>query len=442
MLSSDENETLTRVGANTPMGRLLRRYWHPLMLSEDLAEVGSRPVRVRLLGEDLVAFRSGNGEVGLVGSRCPHRGAPLAFARTEESGLRCVYHGWKFDVLGNCIDMPNEPPTSTFKTRIHHLAYPCVENGGIIWAYLGVGAPPPSPAFEWATVPSSQRIITKQLLECNYAQALEGDLDSSHVSFLHSTTDQNRSFEGTELQRQMGLMADDTHPHLETLQTSYGMMVGARREADPTHYHWRVTQMIMPYFVLTPPFGANPLHCNAWIPVDDRHTMVWRVSFNPARPLTAEEINYQLSGKQAHVPPDGYATTDNSAAECDLPGSQWLPRANRRNDYEYDEGYQRSGGYSGIRGFWAQDRAMVEGMGDIFDRSTEHLGTSDAAVIQVRRLLLNAARQLADDVPPPGQSTEGHRIRSISAILERDADWLQAFESAVHAPAGTSYSSV
>src|SRR4051794_33699126 len=182
MLSKEDNELLTRVGPGTPTGELLRRYWQPALLAAELPEPDGAPLRVRLLGEDLVAFRDTSGQVGLLGAHCPHRGASLFFGRNEECGLRCVYHGWKFDVTGQCVDMPSEPPESNFKDKIHHIAYPCAERGGVIWAYLGPSSPvPPLPALEWINLPPEQRFQAKRMQYCNWVQALEGDIDQSHV---------------------------------------------------------------------------------------------------------------------------------------------------------------------------------------------------------------------------------------------------------------------
>src|ERR687886_715559 len=188
MLSREENERITRVGPGTPMGNLMRRYWMPACLAEELPEPDCPPVRVRLLGEDLVAFRDTQDRIGVLDEYCPHRLASLFLGRNEQCGLRCVYHGWKFDVDGRCVDMPNEPPESNFKDRVRATAYPCRERGGVVWVYMG----PPErmgeqPDLEWSLVPADQRFLSKRLQQSNYLQAIEGGIDSSHISFLHST---------------------------------------------------------------------------------------------------------------------------------------------------------------------------------------------------------------------------------------------------------------
>src|SRR4051812_3383574 len=190
MLSREDNELLTRIGPGTPMGEVMRRYWQPAVISFEIAERDGSPVRVRLLGEDLIAFRDTQGRVGVLGANCPHRGAPLYFGRNEDAGLRCIYHGWKFDVEGRCVEMPNAPADRDTRDNVRAKSYPCHEGNGIIWIYMGPQAKPPAPPdLGWTEVPASHKLVTKQMLECNYAQALEGDLDPSHVSFLHAPLD-------------------------------------------------------------------------------------------------------------------------------------------------------------------------------------------------------------------------------------------------------------
>src|SRR4051794_4641003 len=223
MLSKENNETLSRVGPGTPMGALLRRYWLPLLLSSELPERDGAPLRVKHLSETLIAFRDTDGQVGLVAENCPHRGASLFFGRNEEAGLRCVYHGWKFDAAGTCVDMPNEPPESNFKHKVKITTYPARDLGGVIWVYMGPPELQPDlPALEWSLVPESHRYHTKRIQACNWAQAQEGGIDSSHISFLHrdqgpgTATAMRRQIGGTDLSRR------DTAPHFEIVGTPYG----------------------------------------------------------------------------------------------------------------------------------------------------------------------------------------------------------------------------
>src|SRR6266568_3003316 len=252
MLPQAENEYLTLAGAGTPMGTLLRRFWFPAFLSEELPEPDCPPIRITLMGEALVAFRDSTGQVGLLGQHCPHRGASLFFGRNEECGLRCVYHGWKYDIHGNCVDMPNEPPESNFKDKIRHIAYPCLERGGIVWTYMGPeGLESPAPEFEWATVPASQRYASRHSQECNWLQALEGGIDTSHVPFLH------RGARAAD--------PDDWQPDPITnivfdyhfAPTDYGLMFGSPRPLEGGRAHWSVVQWMMPWHKIIPPLAAD-----------------------------------------------------------------------------------------------------------------------------------------------------------------------------------------
>src|SRR4051794_39897140 len=250
MLTPELNERIVRVGAGTPMGNALRAYWLPAVLTEEVEPDGT-PLRVRLLGEDLVAFRDTNGQVGLIQNNCPHRGASLFFGRNEEAGVRCVYHGWKFSVDGTCVDMPNEPAESDFKQKVRATAHPCTERGGVVWAYLGSqDSMTQPPELEWTRVPESHRIVTKRIQYCSYLQNVEGEVDSSHVSFLHSKP--NSAAESAGIKADASLtplpdyMARDRAPRFFVLPTEYGMLIGARRDAESDSYYWRITQFLMP----------------------------------------------------------------------------------------------------------------------------------------------------------------------------------------------------
>ena len=399
MLSKEENELLTRIGRGTPMGELLRQYWQPALLSSELPERDGPPVRIRLLGEDLIAFRDTQGKVGLLGAQCPHRGAPLYFARNEDCGLRCIYHGWKFDTEGRCLETPNVPADRDIRTKVRAKSYRCFEANGLVWTYMGSQAEPPArPELGFTEVPAEHKVMTKQLLECNYAQALEGDLDPSHVSFLHAPLDPRgqSGYQGTagilseqhlsEVALEQEVKARDRSPQISVLKTDYGLFVGSRRDAGD-RYYWRFTQLVLPFYVYVPGAVGSPLHCNVWQPMDDERTMVWRIQYLTDRPFRPDERSRLLSGTGAHIPPEGYLPPTSE------PGGAWIPRANRANDYMQDRGHQKSVSFSGIRGIWAQDRACTEGMGAIMDRTEEHLVASDATIVQMRRLLLSALKE-------------------------------------------------
>jgi phenylpropionate dioxygenase-like ring-hydroxylating dioxygenase large terminal subunit len=424
MLSREENQMLTRVGAGTPMGSLLRQYWQPALLASELPKPDGAPIRVLLLGEELTAFRDSSGWVGLLAANCPHRGAPLHYGRNEEGGLRCVYHGWKFDVDGNCVDMPNEPPESNFKHKIHHTAYPCLERAGVIWTYMGdLKPPPPLPELEWTAVPDSQRFEAKRLQYCNWVQALEGDIDQSHVSFVHRQIGRAVDPENGRLTVDR-IRAADTHPRFEVFETDYGVVIGAGREADTDGIYWRITQFLMPFWTMTGPYGENPTRqTRAWVPMDDEKTMLFSVTFNPLRGLTNKEISKMQAGGGA-----GYVGKANFLPPTTEPGGAWRPKACMENNYFWSREIQQTRFYSGIPEFWAQDAAMQEGMGPIYDRTKEHLGTSDLGIIRVRQRLLEATRALCDrGVSPPGALEPAlYRVRGAAVLLPKGVSWMEA----------------
>ncbi len=379
MLSVERNLFMTRVGRGQPMGKLFRQFWLPLTLSEQLPERDGDPVRLRLLGEDLVAFRDTNGQIGAVSAFCPHRRAPLFFGRNEECGLRCVYHGWKFDTTGACVDMPSEPAESDFKDKIGVNAYPVREFGDTVWIYMGQSTPPELPQMEWATVPASHRRVAMWIVECNWLQVLEGNVDTAHVSFLHSAID------GIPGVREEGV--EDRAPQLQVIENEVGFAYGGRRKRRlDDQYYWRVTQFLLPMYTLIPGPGW-PRACVGVVPIDDEHAIRFQVSYNPEAPLAQQRAFTAREMGEFHLP-DGKT--------IDI----WLPTENRGNRYGLDRERQRKVNYSGIQGIETQDRAMTEGMGTLCDRSEEHLGTSDLAVIAMRRVLERRAQDLEKGAPP------------------------------------------
>jgi phthalate 4,5-dioxygenase oxygenase subunit len=413
MLSGAENELLTRVGPGSAMGNLLRRFWQPFALASELPAPDADPVRVRVLGEDLVAFRDTQGKIGLLAANCPHRGASLFFGRNEEGGLRCVYHGWKFDVEGNCGDMPNEPAESDFRTKVKAVAYPCEERGGVLWAYLGPAAGMPGPPeLEWTHVPASHRYVSKRVQACNFLQNVEGEVDSSHVSFLHSKGTAAASAGISDpLVTLPDYMARDRAPRFFVLPTPYGLLIGARRDAERDSYYWRITQFLMPTYTMIPvPVGA-PVSFTAATPIDDEHMLGFTVTWHPDRPLTQDERDQITSWLGVHTEVDPRT---------------FQPLRNKSNDYLVDRALQRSGrSYTGIRGIREEDLAVQEGMGAVFDRTIEHLGSSDLAVIAMRRRLLEAVHALASAGEPPYEAlnADNYRVRSAALVLPRDIAW-------------------
>ncbi len=407
MLSVEENEFITRIGPGTPMGDFFRRFWLPALLPEEVPEPDCPPVRLRLLGEDLVAFRDTNNQVGILGAYCSHRRAPLFFGRNEEGGIRCVYHGWKFDVLGNCVDMPSEPPESNFKRKIRHPAYPAREWGGVIWVYMGLRDKMPElPQLEWARVPPEHRRLLKTLQQCNWLQAFEGDIDTAHISFLHRGQADGQNLRVTRPEGR-----GDGAPRLGVKETDYGFCYFGRRTLPSGQYYWRVTQWLLPTYSLIPAYEW-PRSGKVWVPVDDHHTFMFSYMYDPYQPLSPEARAYGTkSTRQRFKLPDGTII------------DTWVPECNKDNDYLIDRKMQRTLNYTGIRGIQDQDRAMTEGMGYVVDRSQEHLGTSDIAIIAARRRLLRCARDLQRGIEPVAPyNGDLYRVRALD-VVDAEADF-------------------
>ncbi len=382
MLTREDNERLTGVGPGTPMGELMRRYWIPAGFSRAIEKPDSPPVRVKLMGERLVMFRDSKGRVGLLGEQCPHRTASLFLGRNEECGLRCVYHGWKFDIEGNCVDLPSEPRDYNLQARVKAKAYPCVERGSIVWTYMGSSEHKPAfPELEWANVPASQRYATRHIQECNWLQGLEGGFDSSHLSFLH----------GGSAHKEMGVVPT----RYEVVPTDFGFVAGSGRDMGADGTFWTANVMLMPFHKI---IASNPMAAHVWAPIDDENTMLYSVDFNPTRPLTEEDLARSKAYKGIH--------TEN------IPGSDRAVQ-NKDNDYLIDRALQASGGsFTGMRGLGIQDCAIQESMGPIADRALEHLGISDTAIARIRRLLLQTLKDHAAGKPLPGATPESYRVRS------------------------------
>lgn len=418
MISHEQNEYLCRTGAGTPMGELFRRYWIPALMANELPEPDCPPVRVSLLGERLIAFRDTEGKIGLMDEFCAHRGVSLWFGRNEEGGLRCPYHGWKYDRTGQCVEVPSEPRSSGFCERIKLKAYPTLELGDVIWTYMGpLELMPEPPAYEWTKVPSSHRYLSKRWQQSNYLQAMEGGIDSSHVSFLHSgeinSDPLHRGTEGAKYAR-------STNTTFDIHQSPAGLLIGARRPAEPGTHYWRVTQWMMPWYTLIPPYHGNALNGHAWVPMDDHNCMAWTMTFHPTRPLTDEEVAAMDAGHGVH-------------AEL-IPDGSFRPLANIDNDYLMDRQAQKERRYySGIKGIAIQDASLQESMGPIADRSKENLVSTDNAIIMARMRLRKAAQALEAGKPaaPPGLDPNTHLVRSASFLLPEGGPFKEkAFEAA------------
>ena len=411
MLPQEENELLSRVGPGTPMGELMRQYWVPAGLSSELPGPDCDPVRIKRLCEELIAFRGTDGKVGLVDNYCPHRRASMFFGRNEECGLRCVYHGWKFDVNGDCVDMPSEPAESNFKDKVKIKAYPVEERGGIMWTYMGPReSAPPLPDLEPTMVDGTR--INIFMRECNWMQALEGDIDTVHVSFLHSNLprpDDKDSGDWTRIQR------DSKAAKFAVADTDFGTMYGAYRPAEEDTYYWRIANFLFPFYTMTPTgVLGKEIRVRAWVPIDDTHTFGLGIG-----------RRVQL----APTPPGGRGVGESEQIPN---GTGWLDRfrlvADSTNDYLLDREQQKNLTYSGLPSITLDDQAVTTSMGAIEDRTKERLGTSDSMIIKTRRRLINAARDMREGITPPGvDNPEVYGVRSGGVVLPRDTDdWVEA----------------
>ena len=417
MLSKEDNERLTRVAPGTPMGNVFRRYWLPVLLSSELAQPDGAPVRVKLLGENLVAFRDTTGAAGLVDAFCPHRRAPLFLGRNEKGGLRCVYHGWKFHRSGECLEMPTEPRDSASKTKVRIKSYPVWEGGGMLWTYMGPPADqPPPPDMELTRAPATHRFVSRTVQDCNYLQALEGGLDSSHATILHNVTLGDMSW------------LDDyerTTPKLEVNLTDYGFQYSGTRVVNG-RYWVRVYQYIMPVTQvrgrIAPVRGekAPPkvpaISGHYWVPIDDVTTSVLNFSYSadPNIPMTGE---FALASE-----------ADYGRAPEDLLPDRRLKK-NSANEFMIDREVQKTRTFTGIGGINTQDVAVQEGMGPILDRSEEHLGSTDRAIVMMRRLLLEAIRTVEAGGRPRGADSSSYRaVRAVDHYADNEAQIPQLIE--------------
>jgi phenylpropionate dioxygenase-like ring-hydroxylating dioxygenase large terminal subunit len=415
MLSREENELLTQTNSGAPMGEYFRRFWLPALLASELPSPDCPPVRIRLLGENLIAFRDSNGTAGLLDEFCAHRGASLFWGRNEECGLRCVYHGWKFDVNGACVDMPNEPPEYAFENKVRTTSYLTREYGGLIWAYMGPRESVPElPKLEWARVPGAHRYVSKRLQHTNYLQAVEGGIDSSHSNFLHASVEAfrrtpsyvERVKNSTNLRAKYHLL--DQAPQFTVKKTDYGLLVAVRRNAEEDTYYWRLTQFLLPAYTMIPHQKGLSIHGHCWVPRDDQTCWVWTVSWNPDAPLSAEDWD---------------AIHNETFVHAKVDPATFRPIRNADNEYKIDRAVQRDTTMTGIQSFASQDQAVQESMGPVVDRTRERLGTSDTAIIAMRRLLLQEVRALQQGTAPfAAHHADVYWVRSASIVLKRDIE--------------------
>ena len=405
MMSVEDNEKLTRTDRKTFMGEYLRSFWIPAMVAAEIPGRDEAPVRLRLLGEDLIVFRETDGKLGVMDEYCPHRRASLFFGRNEDCGIRCVYHGWKFDVEGNCLDMPSESPESDYRRKVKARAYAAREAGGLLWIYMGDQASLAAmPDFEWLDLPEGHLYASRWEQECNSIQAMEGELDSSHVSFLHRRIDQidtnNQALTGSYFQ-------EDRSPRWHVKDTDYGFIAASQRNVDDNKSYWRMNQFLLPFYTMITPAPGSALMTRMWVPKDDTHCWVIAVNFRRDKPLGTEELRAWKNGENTH--------------RRTIPGTT-IPLENKANDYNIDRQKQKTVSFSGIEGIRAQDAMVTESPGPIVDRSLEHLGTSDIAIVKMRRRLMAEAKKFQDtgERPLPTRENRLYRIRAHQVVLDRE----------------------
>jgi phthalate 4,5-dioxygenase oxygenase subunit len=414
MLTHEENEILTRVEGDAPMGQLMRRHWTPALLSEQLVESDGAPVRVRLFGEDLVAFRDTDGRIGVLGEYCPHRKASLLFGRNEECGLRCLYHGWKFDVDGNVLEMVSEPPESGFAEKVKHKAYPVEEAGGFIWVYMG--PPELKPDFEapaWAPTPQAKVSIVKIDLPVNWAQIMEGQIDSAHSSSLHSSDMKparvtSAGANATHWTRP----STDKNPRIQVQLTNYGFRYAAIRRPitnAQTHDYIRLTVFVAPYTALIPPNSSYNV-ATVIVPKDD----------------VSSYFHFIAWGNDDCIDQEAWRKFCVAQVGIDLDKNYRKMLRSKENDYLQDRKAMKLGDFTGVPGIPNQDIMMWESMGPIADRTSERLGASDIAIVQFRRVMIDAATKLAAGGEAIGR-IEPHipqaRLASYQGIVPKSEDW-------------------
>lgn len=414
MLTHDENELLCRVEGNAPMGQLMRRHWVPAILSEQLVADG-RPVRVQLFGERLVAFRDSNGKVGLLGESCPHRKASLAFGRNEECGLRCLYHGWKFDTEGNVLDMPSEPKESVLPQKAKHLSYPTREAAGFVWTYMG---PPESmPVFErpsWAPDENTRVAIAKIELPCNWAQIMEGQIDSAHSSSLHSSDMRPAKGEASAKGDHWVRPSTDKNPRIQVQLTGYGMRYAAIRRPitnSNTHDYVRITTYVAPFVALIPPNSSYNV-ASVIVPRNDSssyfHFIAW------------------AGDDKVGIDTEAWRKFCVLVVGEDVDANFRPIKRNAGNDYLQDRELMETGHFTGIPGIPNQDIAMWESMGAIADRTQERLGASDIAIVQFRRLMIEAVRSFEQNGKIIGQiepRLPQAKLCSYQGVVEKSLPW-------------------
>ena len=425
MATTSDYAQLTQIGPGTPMGHLMRQYWIPACMSSEIVADGD-PMRLLLLGEKLLAFRDTNGKVGVIDHRCPHRGASLFLGRNEDCGIRCVYHGWKFDVDGQCLDMPNVKPSHSFADKIKTTAYRTQERAGLVWVYMGeAAAAPPFPALEPLLLPEGQMTFRWAQRHCNWLQALEGDIDTSHFGFLHEGKAEANAYPEDSVLR---YRLEDRAPDYHCAETDWGTMYAAYRPATPGNLYYRIAHFLFPFWTMILNAGFdNNLTARAWVPMDDTHTMFVQCSWekSQARPPASERVA-GLGADLQYLP-----------KSTDWYG-RWRLAQNEANDYGIDRDKQRTSTFTGIDGVHLQDQAVTESMGPQIDHNTEHLTIGDLMITRTRQRMLNVMHDLAErGITPPGIENPEAFLAAHGGdfVAPADIHWLETYANQVKASA-------
>ena len=424
MLTQEENQLLTQTGPGTPGGDLFRCYWHPVAMSEELP-AGGAPLNVRILSEDLVLFRDDQGRPGLLGLHCAHRGTDLSYGRCEDGGLRCVYHGWLYDIHGRCLEQPGEPRGSQYYEEIRHLSYPCQEVAGLIFTYMGSDEPPLLPAYEWLSVPEDHLDAHKRLYESNYLQGNEGNYDPAHLGMLHRLSAEEMEEMGssgrtwgatpewyrvpgtTDVRTGEDFIGPDLSPVLETEETEFGLRIFSIRDAGPGKKYSRAQNFIYPHLSTFPTVTEG--YSAAWhVPIDDTHHWAYQVNVSRTVPFDKEWLREQRAAERT---PD-YRMVRNAG-----------------NRYLQDRESMKAGNFTGMSSeFEVQDVFATQSAGPIQDRTKENVGYTDRAIVAVRRLLLKAIRDVQEGreaphvVRNPADNSFDH-VGCAHAVVPNSADW-------------------
>ncbi len=416
MLTPEENELLCRVQGQAPMGQLMRRHWTPVCLIEEVSEPDGAPVKAQMFGEDLVVFRDTEGRVGVMGEYCPHRGASLVLGRNENCGLRCLYHGWKMDVQGNVLEMVSEPAASGMAQKVKHLAYPTQEWGGLVWVYMGPSET--QPAFvppAWAPTADTRVTIAKAIIPCNWAQILEGAIDSAHSSSLHSSDMVPARVDTAKATDSMWLRpSTDKAPRMQIERAAYGFRYAAIRR--PIHNaavndYVRSTVFVAPATALIPPNNLYNV-ANINVPMDDTHTAFYFIAWGHPEQTPATATWRKFLGQELGIDLD----------------AQYRPLRTRDNHFWQDRAAMKAGNFTGITGFPNQDIAMWVTMGPIADRSHDRLGASDLAIVEFRKQMLEAVRAFQRGEPAIGTgetaiAASPTPVVAFQAIVPKTTDW-------------------